>query len=151
MYIAADCYKYIPSTLRGCSIILLLFSHISFLRGAGAFIQLSAHPRRALTTWNPLQPQLWPDRPCSITRCYPSRISKSHYSSTLEITSSEPSCCSPRCSAAIPPVQHFPALLSWAGGTTQSRTAIFHLPTRQASRKLPAAREVQSLHNWAFQ
>lgn len=44
MYIAADCYKYIPTTLRGCSIILLITFHISLLKGAGAFLQFSAHP-----------------------------------------------------------------------------------------------------------
>lgn len=35
MYIAADCYKYIPTTLRGCSIIFLITFHISFFKGVG--------------------------------------------------------------------------------------------------------------------
>lgn len=55
MYIAADCYKYTPTTLRGCSVILL----IAFLsqRGTGTSPALSSptkslnHPSvEALTT-----------------------------------------------------------------------------------------------------
>lgn len=44
MYRAADCYKYIPTTLRGCSIILLITFHISLFKEVRAFFQFSAHP-----------------------------------------------------------------------------------------------------------
>lgn len=35
MHIAADCSKYIPTTLRGCSIILLITFHIPSSKGVG--------------------------------------------------------------------------------------------------------------------
>lgn len=144
MYIAADCYKYIPTTLRGCSIILLITFHISFFKGAGAFLQFSAHPWRALSTLIPLQLQL--DGPYSITCHYPSYIRKSHYCSTPEITSScEPRCHSLRCSAAISLRQRFPALCG-AGETRRSGTAIFHY----LSGKQKASCSGWSLHRFTF-
>lgn len=59
MYIAADCYKYTPTTLRGCSVILL----IAFLsqRGTGTSPALSSptkslnHPSAAALTTQVVQ------------------------------------------------------------------------------------------------
>lgn len=117
------------------------FSHFLFQRGGGISPVFSS-PMKSPKHFNSPSLQLRLDRPYSITCHYPSYIRKSHYCSTLEITSlCEPRCHSLRCSAAISLEQHFPAL-SRAGETRHTGTAIFHIPTCQANRKLPAAGEV---------